>query len=54
MKNKEQTKAKNSLKKNFFREALLRELNLEYKRQLSRNSNRLKTSKKLSTCEKSM
>lgn len=54
MKDRTQAKAKNFLKRNFFHEALVRELNLEYKRHLSHNSKLSKTRKKLSTRKKSM
>ena len=35
MKHKEQQKAVRKLKRNFFREAMIREFDLEYRRQLS-------------------
>ncbi len=52
MKNQEQTKAKRKLKRNFFREAMTRELNLEYRRQLSERIKRGIQRKKLSTLGK--
>jgi hypothetical protein len=52
MKKQEQTKAKRKLKRNFFREAMTRELNLEYRRQLSESIKRGIQRKKLSTLGK--
>jgi hypothetical protein len=52
MKNKEQAEAKKKLKRNFFREAMTRELNLEYRRQLSERIKRGIQRKKLSTLGK--
>jgi len=52
MKNEEQTQAKKKLKRNFFREVVTRELNLEYRRQLSERIKRGIQRKKLSTLSK--
>lgn len=52
MKNKEQAGAKRKLNRNFFREAMTRELNLEYRRQLSESIKRGLQRKKLSTSGK--
>lgn len=49
MNNKEQKEARKKLKRNFFREAMTRELYLEYKRQLSKSIKRGIQRKKLST-----
>lgn len=47
--NKEQREAERKLKINFFREAIIREFNLEYKKQLSESIKRGTARKKLST-----
>lgn len=48
MKDLDQQKAKRKLKRNTFREALLQELNLEYRKQLSQSIKRGMARKKLS------
>lgn len=52
MKNKEQAGAKRKLKRNYFREAMTRELNLEYRRQVSERIKRGIQRKKLCTTGK--
>jgi hypothetical protein len=49
MKKKEQRKAMRKLKRNFFQEAMIRELDLEYRRALSAHTKRAIAKKKLST-----
>ncbi len=50
--NKEKQNAKRKLKRNFFREAMTRELNLEYRRQLSERIKQGIRRKKLFTDDK--
>lgn len=52
MKNKKQTQAKRKLKRNYFREAMIREIDLEYRRQLSEQIKKGIQRKKLLTSGK--
>jgi hypothetical protein len=49
MKQNEQKKAMKKLKRNFFQEAMIRELDLEYKRAVSEHTKRAVAKKKFST-----
>jgi len=52
MKNKHQKEAKRKLRRNFFREAMIREQNLEHKKQISENIKSGIKNKRLSTKSK--